>query len=67
MDDGFGKNLAIQRGVQVFTTQDLAVELAATETLGVLFAFGIYRVVYRDATRADFDNRVKMFRREHGL
>ena len=45
MDDGWGKRLAVSQNVRVFTTQDLAVELAATETLHPRFAFGIYRAV----------------------
>jgi len=47
MDDGFGKNFATNEGVQVFTTRDLAVELAAVETLKPLHAWGIYRIVYQ--------------------
>ena len=67
MDDGWGKNFAINEGVQVFTTQDLAVELAATNALGARFAWGIYRIVYDDATREDFDSRVETFRQAHGV
>jgi predicted nucleic acid-binding protein len=58
MDDGFGKRLAAQEGVEVFTTQDLAVELAACGVLGSLHAYGIYRIVYRDSTREEFDRLV---------
>jgi len=65
MDDGFGKQLAMNEGVRVFTTQDLAVELAATRTLGALHAFGIYRIVYNDASRENFDRRVTEFREQH--
>lgn len=65
MDDGWGKRLAISQGVQVFTTQDLAVELAATETLPSRFAYGLVRIVYADATRKEFDRRVEEFRANH--
>lgn len=58
MDDGFGKRLAAQEGVEVFTTQDLAVELAACGELGSLHAYGIYRIVYQDSTREEFDRLV---------
>lgn len=57
MDDGFGKKLAMQRQVQVFTTEDLAVEMAATGHMKVIHAYGLYRVVYKGSTRADFDAR----------
>jgi hypothetical protein len=50
----------------VFTTQDLAVELAATNTLGARFAYGIYRLVYADSTLTDFNRRVDEFRAAHG-
>ena len=62
MDDGWGKSLAMARNVRVFTTQDLAVELAATNTLAPRFAFGIYRLVYKGATLEEFDRRVEGFR-----
>jgi hypothetical protein len=55
MDDGLGKRLAAQQGVEVFTTQDLAVELAASGVLGSLHAYGIYRIVYQGSTRQEFD------------
>jgi hypothetical protein len=58
MDDGFGKRLAAHEGVEVFTTQDLAVELAAYGVLGALHAYGIYRIVYQDSTREEFDRLV---------
>jgi hypothetical protein len=58
MDEGWGKRLALSEGVQVFTTQDLAVELAALEKLKSIHAFGIFRIVYANASRADFDQRV---------
>lgn len=58
MDDGFGKNLAVQRGVQVFTTQDLAVEMAATGHMKPIHAFGIFRIVYQGSTKQNFDERV---------
>jgi hypothetical protein len=58
MDDGFGKRLAAQEGVEVFTTQDLAVELAAHGVLGSLHAYGIYRIVYQNSTREEFDRLV---------
>jgi len=61
MDDGWGKRLAASEGVQVFTTQDLAVELAATGTLAARFAYGIFRLVYADSSRNDFDQRVERF------
>jgi hypothetical protein len=65
MDDGWGKRFAISQGVRVFTTQDLAVELAATQTLTSRFAYGNFRIVYADATRPDFDHRVEEFRVNH--
>ena len=46
MDDGYGKKLAVQRQVPVFTTQDLAVEMAATGHMKAIYAYGIYRIVY---------------------
>lgn len=58
MDDGFGRRLAAQEGVEVFTSQDLAVELAADGVLGTLHAYGIYRIVYANSTRAEFDQLV---------
>lgn len=58
MDDGFGKRLAAQEGVEIFTTQDLAVELAGYGVLGSLHAYGIYRIVYANSTRAEFDRLV---------
>ena len=65
MDDGWGKRLAVSQNVRVFTTQDLAVELAATETLQPRFAYGIYRAVYEDARQDEFDRRVEQFRAQH--
>jgi hypothetical protein len=62
MDDGFGKRLAAQENVEIFTTQDLAVELAARGVLGLLHAYGIYRIVYQDSTRDDFDRLVEAAR-----
>ena len=62
MDDGFGKSLAAARGVQVFTTQDLAVELAAMRQLGAKRAYGIYRLVYSGATEAGFRRAVDSLR-----
>jgi hypothetical protein len=58
MDDGWGKSLAGRRSVPAFTTQDLAVEMAATGHAKPLFAFGIYRIVYRHSTREDFEAAV---------
>jgi hypothetical protein len=58
LDDGFGKRLAAQEGVEVFTTQDLAVELASRGVLGSLHAYGIYRIVYKNGTREEFDRLV---------
>jgi predicted nucleic acid-binding protein len=58
MDDGVGKRLAAQEGVEIFTTQDLAVELAASDALGSLHAYGIYRIVYQNSTHQEFDRLV---------
>lgn len=58
MDDGFGRSLAAQRGVLVFNTEDLAVEMAATDHMKPIHAFGIYRIVFRGSTRQQFDARV---------
>jgi len=58
MDDGFGKLLAARRGVTMYTTQDLAVELAARNVLGRRHALGIFRIVYKGALDEDFDARV---------
>jgi hypothetical protein len=55
MDDGFGKRLAAQEGVDVFTTQDLAVELCARGLLRDIHAYSVYRRVYRNAQHSDFD------------
>ena len=65
MDDIWGGNLARNEGVQVFTTEDLAVELAGEKKLGALHAYGIYRLVYSDPTREKFDARVEAYRAEH--
>lgn len=62
MDEGWGKNLAASEGVEVFTTQDLAAELAAVGKLKPIHAFGIFRIVYADATRAAFEQRVVEFK-----
>jgi len=58
MDDGFGKRLAAQEGVEIFTTQDLAVELAAYDALRSLHAYGLYRIVYQNSNRREFDRLV---------
>lgn len=58
MDDGFGKTLAAREGVPVYTTQDLAVELAARDMLKPIHAYGLYRIVYQNSTRAQFDQFV---------
>jgi hypothetical protein len=58
MDDGFGKNLAAKEGVEVFTTRDLAIELAASGRLKRLHAHGIHRIVYEKTTREEFDELV---------
>lgn len=58
MDDGFGKRLANKEGVEVFTTRDLAIELAATGGLKRLHAHGIHRIVYEKTTREEFDELV---------
>ena len=55
MDDGFGKRLAAARNVPVYTTEDLAVELAAVGALKTIYAHGIYRIVYKNASRQDFE------------
>ncbi|MGA2470981.1 MAG: hypothetical protein ABSG64_09855 [Solirubrobacteraceae bacterium] len=58
IDDGFGKRLAESERVEVFTTEDLAVELAAVGALKPIHAWGMYRIVYADAKRAEFEARV---------
>lgn len=58
MDDGFGKRLAGQRGVPVYTTEDLAVEMVVTKHMKAIHGHGIYRIVYAGSTRAEFDARV---------
>jgi hypothetical protein len=58
MDDGFGKSLAAREGVEVFTTRDLAIELAAGGTLKRLHAHSIHRIVYEGTSREEFDRLV---------
>jgi hypothetical protein len=58
MDEGWGKRLAQSEGVEIFTTEDLAVELAAVGKLRSLHAFAIFRIVYSNADRSVFDQRV---------
>ena len=58
MDEGWGKRLARSEGVEVFTTEDLAVELAAVGKLKSLHAYAIFRIVYSNADRSAFDQRV---------
>jgi predicted nucleic acid-binding protein len=58
MDDGFGQKLAAQRGVAVYTTEDLAVEMVAGGHMKALHGYGVYRIVYEGSTRAEFDRRV---------
>jgi hypothetical protein len=64
MDDGWGKKMAASRKVDVFTTQDLAVELAALDKLKAIHAYALYRIVYSDASRAEFDQRVEELKAE---
>lgn len=58
MDDGFGKNLARERGVQVFTTQDLAAELRCHNLLGESHARVLHDRVYADTEASAFQFRV---------
>lgn len=52
--------------MEVFTTEGLAVELAATGTLKTIYAFGIFRIVYANANRGDFDQRVAALKAQLG-
>lgn len=64
MDDGWGKRMAASKDVEIFTTQDLAVELAALDKLKSVHAYGLYRIVYADAARSEFDRRVEELKAE---
>jgi hypothetical protein len=56
MDDGFGRRLATREGVEIFTTQDLAIELAARELCKPVHAFALYRRVNSGATKKAFED-----------
>jgi hypothetical protein len=62
MDDGFGRGLAAREGVEVFTTQDLALELAARELCKPVHAFALYRRVNSGATKKEFEEAASVLK-----
>jgi predicted nucleic acid-binding protein len=58
MDDGFGRRLAAREGVEVFTTQDLALEVAARELCRPVHGWALYRRINSDATKKAFEEAV---------
>lgn len=63
MDDTWGRNFAVKKGLVVFTTQDLAAELAAENRLTVDQAWEIYWRVFRGSKRRDLVSRIDALRR----
>jgi hypothetical protein len=55
MDDGFGRRLAAREGVEVFTTADLALELAARELCRPVHAWALHRRVNSGVTKGAFE------------
>jgi predicted nucleic acid-binding protein len=61
LDDGWGRrSFAPAKGVEVFSTEDLCVEMAATKALSTDDAFEVFEKVYKTG-RAEFDRRVAAF------
>jgi predicted nucleic acid-binding protein len=61
MDDGWGRrSFAPAKGVEVFSTEDLCVEMAHAKALSHDDAFEVFAKVYK-ASRAEFDKRVAAF------
>ncbi len=59
MDDGWGRrSFAPAKGVEVITTEDLCVEMAAAKALTNDHAFEVFEKVY-NTSRAEFDKRVE--------
>ncbi len=62
MDEGWGRRrFAPAKGVEVITTEDLCVEMAAAKALSDDDAFEIFEKVYK-TSRAKFDKRVAALR-----
>jgi predicted nucleic acid-binding protein len=62
MDDGWGRrSFAPAKNVEVFSTEDLCVEMASAKALSHDAAFQVFAKVYK-ASRAEFDRRVATFR-----
>ncbi len=62
MDDGWGRrSFAPAKGVEVFSTEDLCVEMAHAKALSDDDAFEIFAKVY-NAKRAEFDRRLAALR-----
>lgn len=62
MDDGWGRrSFAPAKGVEVITTEDLCVEMAAAEALTDDHAFEVFKTVYK-TDRSEFDKRVAVLR-----
>jgi hypothetical protein len=57
MDDGWGKRFAKAKQVEVITTEELCVEMAAANALSDEHAFEVFAKVYK-TSRAQFDKRV---------
>ena len=58
LDERFGRTFAERKGVTVFTTQDLAAELAVAKALSEPEAWEIFRRVYRNSTRTALRARI---------
>jgi predicted nucleic acid-binding protein len=61
MDDGWGKRFAKAKKVEIITTEDLCVEMAATGALSDEDAFEVFEKVYK-TSRGQFDERVAALR-----
>ena len=62
LDEGKARTYAQRRGLTVFSTQDLVVEMAAAGELKDRRALLVYRRVYSDATAAAFEQALQAAR-----
>lgn len=60
LDEGKAKKYAKGKGLTVFTTQDVVVEMVATEMLKPKPGFLVFRHVYANSTQEDFDAAVEV-------
>jgi hypothetical protein len=67
LDEGKARTYAQRRGLTVFSTQDLVVEMAAAGELKEKRALLVYRRVYRDATDAAFEQALGIARATMGV